>query len=83
MRICLAAVARVVPLTALMLSAWTLPRAGNSQAHELRQTQAQVAEQQTQIVNLQRRRKRGVASDPMCPIGEQAEKNRKSDHSAA
>jgi len=83
MRICLAAAARVVPLTALMLSAWTLPRADNQQTHELRQALAQVAAQQTQIANLQRRRKRNVASDPMYPLGEQAAKNRRSDHSAA
>jgi chemotaxis protein MotB len=65
----LAATARVVPLTALILSACVSEKAYEQQTHQLQQARAQAAAEQSQIAKMQAENKWVVAGDVLFPEG--------------
>ena len=69
MRIDLAAAARVVPLTALILGACVSQSAYEEQGAELQQARAQAATEQAQIAKMQQEQKWVVAGDVLFPEG--------------
>ena len=69
MKLDLAAAARIVPLTALMLEACVSQSAYDKQAAELQQSQAQSAAQQGEIAKMQQEQKWVVAGDMLFPEG--------------
>ena len=69
MKIDLAAAARVVPLTALMLGACVSQSAYEKQGAELQQARAQAATEQSQIGKMQQEQKWVVAGDMLFPEG--------------
>src|SRR5262252_4944022 len=69
MTINLAAAARVVPFTALMLAACVSQSAYEQQSQELAQARAQAAAQQAEITKMQREQKWVVAGDILFPEG--------------
>ncbi|MBV9198743.1 MAG: OmpA family protein [Alphaproteobacteria bacterium] len=69
MEIDLAAAARVVPLTALMLGACVSQSAYEKQGAELQQARAQAATEQSQINKMQQEQKWVVAGDMLFPEG--------------
>jgi len=69
MKIDLAAAARVVPLTALILGACVSQSAYEQQGQELRAARAQSAAEQSQIAKMQQEQKWVVAGDVLFPEG--------------
>ena len=69
MKIDLAAAARVVPLTALMLGACVSQGAYEKQGQELQAVRAQAAAEQAQIGKMQQQQKWVVAGDVLFPEG--------------
>jgi chemotaxis protein MotB len=69
MKIDLTAVARVVPLTALMLGACVSQSAYEKQGQELQAARAQSASEQTQMAKMQQEQKWVVAGDVLFPEG--------------
>jgi chemotaxis protein MotB len=69
MNISLAAAARIVPLTALMLGACVSQSAYEKQGAELQQARAQEAAEQSQITKMQQEQKWVVAGDMLFPEG--------------
>jgi chemotaxis protein MotB len=69
MRIDLAAAARIVPFTALMLGACVSQSAYEKQGQELQQARAQSAAEQAQIGKMQQEQKWVVAGDMLFPEG--------------
>ena len=69
MSINLAAAARVIPLTALMLGACVSQSAYEKQGAELQQARAQSAAEQSQIAKMQQEQKWVVAGDMLFPEG--------------
>ncbi|MBV8456908.1 MAG: hypothetical protein JO122_09870, partial [Acetobacteraceae bacterium] len=69
MKIDLAAAARVVPLTALMLGACVSQSAYEKQGAELQQARAQAATEQQQLAKTQQEQKWVVAGDMLFPEG--------------
>ena len=69
MTINLAAAARVVPFTALLLAACVSQSAYEQQSQELEQARAQAAAQQAEIAKMQREQKWTVAGDILFPEG--------------
>src|SRR6516162_6941681 len=69
MKIDLAAAARIVPLTALMLGACVSQSAYEKQGAELQQARAQAAAEQSQIAKMQQEQKWVVAGDMLFPEG--------------
>ena len=69
MKIDLAAAARIVPLTALMLGACVSQGAYEKQGQELQAVRAQAAAEQAQIGKMQQQQKWVVASDVLFPEG--------------
>jgi chemotaxis protein MotB len=69
MTINLAAAARVVPFTALMLAACVSQSAYEQQSQELEQARAHAAAQQAEIAKMQREQKWVVAGDILFPEG--------------
>jgi chemotaxis protein MotB len=69
MKLDLAAAARVVPITALMLAACVSQSAYEKQEAELQQARAQVAAQQAEIGKMQQEQKWVVAGDMLFPEG--------------
>jgi chemotaxis protein MotB len=69
MKIDLAAAARIVPLTALMLGACVSQSAYEQQGAELQQARAQAAAEQSQIAKMQQENKWVVAGDVLFPEG--------------
>src|SRR5262249_46557918 len=65
----LAAAARVVPLTALMLGACVSQSAYEKQGQELQQARAQAGAEQSQIAKMQQEQKWVVAGDMLFPEG--------------
>lgn len=65
----LTAAARVVPLTALLLSACVSQSAYDKQTAELQQAHAQAAAEQSQIAKMQQEQKWVVAGDMLFPEG--------------
>jgi chemotaxis protein MotB len=65
----LRAAARVVPLTALMLSACVSEKAYEQQTQQLQQARAQSAAEQSQIAKMQQENKWVVAGDVLFPEG--------------
>jgi chemotaxis protein MotB len=65
----LAAAARVVPLTALMLGACVSQSAYEQQGQQLQAARAQAAAEQSQIANMQQEQKWVVAGDVLFPEG--------------
>ena len=66
----LAAAARVVPLTALMLGACVSQSAYEKQGQELQQARAQAAAEQSQIAKMQQEQKWVVAGARLSKSGE-------------
>src|SRR5262245_31878362 len=69
MKMDLAAAARVVPLTALMLGAWVSQSAYEQQGQQLQAARAQAAAEQSQIAKMQQEQKWVVAGDVLFPEG--------------
>jgi chemotaxis protein MotB len=69
MNINLAAAARIIPLTALMLGACVSQSAYEKQGAELQQARAQSAVEQSQITKMQQEQKWVVAGDMLFPEG--------------
>ena len=69
MTVNLAAAARVVPFTALLLGACVSQSAYEQQSQELEQARAQAAAQQAEITKMQREQKWVVAGDILFPEG--------------
>jgi chemotaxis protein MotB len=69
MKIDLAAAARIIPLTALMLGACVSQSAYEKQGAELQQARAQTAAEQSQIAKMQQEQKWVVAGDMLFPEG--------------
>jgi chemotaxis protein MotB len=69
MKIDLAAAARVVPLTAVMLGACVSQSAYEKQGQELQAARAQAAAEQSQIAKMQQEQKWVVAGDVLFPEG--------------
>ncbi|MGC2204298.1 MAG: OmpA family protein [Stellaceae bacterium] len=69
MKLDLAAAARVVPITALMLAACVSQSAYEKQGAELQQARAQAAAQQAEIGKMQQEQKWVVAGDMLFPEG--------------
>jgi chemotaxis protein MotB len=69
MKIDLAAAARIIPLTALMLGACVSQSAYEKQGAELQQARAQAAAEQSQIAKMQQEQKWVVAGDMLFPEG--------------
>jgi len=69
MKIDLAAAARIVPLTALMLGACVSEKAYDQQTAQLQQARAQAAAEQSQIAKMQQEQKWVVAGDMLFPEG--------------
>src|SRR5205823_10544267 len=69
MKIDLAAAARIVPFTALMLGACVSQSAYEKQGQELQQARAQSAAEQAQIAKMQQEQKWVVAGDMLFPEG--------------
>ena len=69
MKIDLAAAARIIPLTALMLSGCVTQRAYEQQGQELQQARAQAAAEQSQVQKMQQQQKWVVAGDVLFPEG--------------
>jgi len=69
MKIDLAAAARIVPVTALMLGACVSQSAYEKQGAELQQARAQAAAEQSQIAKMQQEQKWVVAGDMLFPEG--------------
>src|SRR5437762_2785101 len=69
MKIDLAAAARIVPFTALMLGACVSQSAYEKQGQELQQARAQSAAEQAQIAKMQQEQKWVVAGDLLFPEG--------------
>jgi len=69
MKIHLAAAARIVPLTALMLGACVSQSAYEKQGQELQAARAQAAAEQSQIAKMQAEQKWVVAGDVLFPEG--------------
>jgi len=69
MKIDLAAAARVVPLTALMLGACVSQSAYEQQGQQLQAARAQAAAEQAQIAKMQQEQKWVVAGDVLFPEG--------------
>src|SRR6516165_12293183 len=69
MKIDLAAAARIVPLTALMLGACVSESAYEKQGAELQQARAQTAAEQSQLATMQQENKWVVAGDQLFPEG--------------
>jgi chemotaxis protein MotB len=69
MKMDLAAAARIVPLTALMLGACVSQSAYEKQGAELQQARAQAAAEQSQIAKMQAENKWVVAGDVLFPEG--------------
>ena len=69
MKINLAAAARVVPLTALMLGACVSQSAYEQQGQQLQAARAQAATEQSQIAKMQQEQKWVVAGDVLFPEG--------------
>jgi chemotaxis protein MotB len=69
MRINLAAAARIVPLTALMLGACVSQKAYEEQGQQLQAARAQAAAEQSQIGKMQQEQKWVVAGDVLFPEG--------------
>lgn len=69
MKINLAAAARIVPLTALMLGACVSQSAYEKQGQELQTARAQATAEQSQIQNMQQEQKWVVAGDMLFPEG--------------
>jgi chemotaxis protein MotB len=69
MRIDLAAAARVIPLTALMLGACVSQSAYEQQGQQLQAARAQAAAEQSQIAKMQQEQKWVVAGDVLFPEG--------------
>jgi chemotaxis protein MotB len=69
MSINLAAAARIIPLTALMLGACVSQSAYEKQGAELQQARAQSAAEQSQIAKMQQENKWVVAGDVLFPEG--------------
>ena len=69
MKIDLAAAARVVPLTALMLGACVSQRGYEKQGQQLQAAQAQAAAQQSEIAKMQAENRWVVAGDMLFPEG--------------
>ena len=69
MNINLAAAARIIPLTALMLGACVSQSAYEKQGAELQQARAQSAAEQSQITKMQQEQKWVVAGDMLFPEG--------------
>ena len=69
MKIDLTAAARVVPLTALMLSACVSQSAYEKQGQELQAARAQASAEQSQIAKMQQEQKWVVAGDMLFPEG--------------
>ena len=65
----LAAAARVIPLTALILGACVSQSAYEKQGAELQQARAQAAAEQSQITKMQQEQKWVVAADMLFPEG--------------
>jgi chemotaxis protein MotB len=65
----LGAAARVVPLTALILSACVSEKAYEQQTQQLQQSRAQAAAEQSQISKMQQEQKWVVAGDMLFPEG--------------
>jgi len=69
MNINLAAAARIIPLTALMLGACVSQSAYEKQGAELQQARTQAAAEQSQIAKMQQEQKWVVAGDMLFPEG--------------
>jgi chemotaxis protein MotB len=69
MKINLAAAARIVPLTALMLGACVSQKAYEEQGQQLQAARAQAATEQSQITKMQQEQKWVVAGDVLFPEG--------------
>ena len=69
MKIDLAAAARIVPLTALMLGACVSQSAYEQQGQQLQAARAQAAAEQSQIAKMQQEQKWVVAGDVLFPEG--------------
>jgi chemotaxis protein MotB len=69
MKINLAAAARIVPLTALMLGACISQKAYEEQGQQLQAARAQAATEQSQITKMQQEQKWVVAGDVLFPEG--------------
>ena len=69
MKIDIAAAARIVPVTALMLGACVSQSAYEKQGAELQQARARAAAQQTEITKMQQEQKWVVAGDMLFPEG--------------
>jgi chemotaxis protein MotB len=69
MRINLAAAARIVPLTALMLGACVSQKAYEEQGQQLQAARAQASAEQSQIAKMQQEQKWVVAGDVLFPEG--------------
>jgi chemotaxis protein MotB len=69
MKIDLAAAARVVPLTALLLGACVSQRAYEEQGQQLQAARAQAAAEQSQVQKMQQEQKWVVAGDVLFPEG--------------
>src|SRR5215472_13520013 len=69
MKMDLAAAARVVPLTALMLGACVSQSAYEQQGQQLQAARAQAAAQQSEIAKMQQEQKWVVAGDMLFPEG--------------
>jgi chemotaxis protein MotB len=69
MKIDLAAAARVVPLTALVLGACVSQSAYEQQGQQLQAARAQAAQEQSQIARMQQQQKWIVAGDVLFPEG--------------
>ena len=69
MKMDLAAAARIVPLTALMLGACVTQSAYEQQGQQLQAARAQAAAEQQQVANMQQEQKWVVAGDVLFPEG--------------
>ena len=69
MKMNLAAAARIVPLTALMLGACVSQSTYDKQTAELQQARSQAASEQAQIAKMQQEQKWVVAGDVLFPEG--------------
>ena len=69
MKIDLAAAARIVPLTALMLGACVSQSAYEQQGQQLQAARAQAAAEQAQIAKMEQEQKWVVAGDVLFPEG--------------
>ena len=69
MTINLRAAARIIPLTALMITACVSEKAYEQQTQQLQQARAQSAAEQAQIANMQQEQKWVVAGDMLFPEG--------------